>query len=279
MKIPLPNDIITPKKSTISCVKEKTSSNGRSIMVYSFTPDKKSDYLSHAYTLDKRNTGTEIIFDSEGIMIAEIPIYHGRVHGNGHFFDPVTLKEETWHFFHGEPLPPGTEYKISEANDAEEILTLSANASGLWEEDLLKKRPAQYIFNRKEKEMNFVFRPVAQNTIIRPLAEAVCMMHGGEEIPYTDPTDKKEKRITFEHLHMISGLEIITHGRKVPVSGDLIAFQARHDPEKTKLKVEINDVFVDIAPCTTVIGALGQFHRKLKLKNKMDARLFNRQKD
>ena len=166
-------------------------------MVYSLCPNKKSDYLSHTYLLDKENTGTEFIFSADGIKIAQLPIQHGWVHGNGRFFDPSTLKEEKWHFFYGEPLPPGTEYKVDkEDEDSEELLRLSANVGGLFEEDLQQIPPAEYIFNRKEKEMNFIFRPVAQNTIIRPLAEAVCMMHGGEETPYVDPTDKKELLLT-----------------------------------------------------------------------------------
>ena len=279
MQIPLPSYIITPKKSTISCIKEKVSSNGRSIMVYSFTSDKKSDYLSHTYMLDKHNTGTEIIFDSKGIMIAKLPLYHGRVHGNGYFFDTQSSKNKTWHFYHGEPLSPFSNYQATPDEDSKEQLELSATLSGLFKENLLKKRPAQYIFDRKEKKMNFIFRPVAQNTIIRPLAEAVCMMHGGDDTPYVDPTDKKEKCITYDKLGTIIGLETIVNGKNRPVNGDLVAFHAKHCPEKTTMKVEINDVFVNVTTATTVEGALSQFYRKLKQKNRRDARLFERQKD
>ena len=132
---------------------------------------------------------------------------------------------------------------------------------------------------QKEKEMNFIFKPVAQNTIIRPLAEAVCMMRGGEDTLYTDPTDKKEKHITYDKLHSIIGLETTVNGRKQTVDGDLVAFQARHFPQKTHMKVEINDVFVLVTPATTVQEAMNQFHRKLRQKNKIDARSFSRQKD
>ncbi len=140
---------------------------------------------------------------------------------------------------------------------------VSANAGGLFEEDLLKIPPAEYIFDRKEKEMNYIFRPVAQNTIIRPLAQAVCMMHGGEDTPYIDPTDKKEKCITYNNLHMIFGLEITVNGHKRSIDGNLVAFQARHCPE-ARMQVEINDVFVYVTPTTTVQEALAQFHRKLR---------------
>ena len=74
-------------------------------------------------------------------------------------------------------------------------------------------------------------------------------------------------------------VETIRHGKKAPISGDLVALYARHDPEQTRIKVEINDVFVDIAPCTTVTEALAQFHRKLRQKNLKDRYLAGHQRD
>ena len=280
MQIPLPNDIITPKKSALSYVKETTKSNKRYLICYSFRPDKKSDYLSHTYLLDKNNTGTEFVFDEKGTRIAQLPIYHGRLHGEGYFFDSSKSNGEVWYFFHGFIFSKTSNDQLKSLGEIiPEMLEMQADLIGLSKKDLLKKRPPEYIFNRKEKEMNFIFKPVAQNTIIRPLAEAVCMMHGGSDTSYTDPTDKKVKYISYGNLHTIIGLETVNNGRKVRVNGDLIAFHAKNHPEKTHLKVEINDVLVCVTPRTTVAEALAQFHRKLHQKNKMDAQLFGRQKD
>lgn len=125
--------------------------------------------------------------------------------------------------------------------------------------------------------MNYTFSPVAQNTIIRPLAEAVCMMHGGEDTPYIDPTDKKEKCITYGNLHTIIGLEVLVNGQKRRIEGNLVAFQARHCPN-ARMQVEINDVVVNVKPTTTVQEALNQFYKKLRQKNKIDSRLLDKQR-
>ena len=37
-----------------------------------------------------------------------------------------------------------------------------------------------------------IFDPVAQNTIIRPLAEAVCITHVGRMTTYIDIADRKK---------------------------------------------------------------------------------------
>ena len=126
--------------------------------------------------------------------------------------------------------------------------------------------------------MNYTFKPVAQNTIIRPLAEAVCMMHGGQDTSYIDPTDQKEKCITYANLSAIIGLETTVNGQKRRIDGNLVAFQARHCLD-AKMQVEINDVMVNVTPATTVQEAFNQFHKKLRQKNKMDARLLGRQRD
>ena len=43
--------------------------------------------------------------------------------------------------------------------------------------------------------MRFIFRPVAQNTIIRPMAQAVCLMHGGKETKYVDEDVEKRESL------------------------------------------------------------------------------------
>lgn len=126
--------------------------------------------------------------------------------------------------------------------------------------------------------IQFTFQPVAQNTIIRPLAEAVCMMHGGETTPYTDPTDNREKYISYDLLHLITGLETKIHGQKEKITGNLVAFQAHHYPN-VHMQVKINDVTINIDQTTTVPEALAQFHKKLNQKNKIANRSFGRQRD
>ena len=114
--------------------------------------------------------------------------------------------------------------------------------------------------------MQFIFKPVAQNTIIRPLAQAVCLMHGGEKTAYIDPVDHKEKVITsfdVSYLHF----EKMIKGRKVLMDGNQVAFHAKHYPQKTSIKAEINDVDVYIYPKTTVAAAMEQFNQKISKQN------------
>ena len=114
--------------------------------------------------------------------------------------------------------------------------------------------------------MQFIFKPVAQNTIIRPLAQAVCLIHGGETTKYTDPEDHKEKVITsfdVSYLHF----ETIIKGRKVLMGGNQVAFHAKHYPQKASIKAKINDVDVYIYPTTTVSAAMEQFHQKISKQN------------
>ena len=93
--------------------------------------------------------------------------------------------------------------------------------------------------------MRFIFRPVAQNTIIRPMAQAVCLMHGGKETKYVDPTDGKEKVITSFDVSYLR-LETMVKGRKFLMDGNQVAFHAEHYPQKASIRTEINDVDVYI---------------------------------
>ena len=126
--------------------------------------------------------------------------------------------------------------------------------------------------------MQFIFRPVAQNTIIRPMAQAVCLMHGGEETKYVDPTDGKEKVVTSfdgSYLH----LESTVKGRKVLMDGNQVAFHAKHYPQKTSIKAEINDVDIYIYPTTTVEAAMEQFRRKINQQKALVIPNTSRQRD
>ena len=112
----------------------------------------------------------------------------------------------------------------------------------------------------------FIFTPVAQNTIIRPLAQAVCIVNGGQETPYVDTADKKDKRITLDNLFWVS-LEMTVDGQKKIIDGYQAAFLARHQP--IKIQVNVNDIPVMISPKTTVTQAMNQYKRKYAKVNNM----------
>ena len=126
--------------------------------------------------------------------------------------------------------------------------------------------------------MRFIFRPVAQNTIIRPMAQAVCLMHGGKETKYVDPTDGKEKVITSFDVSYLR-LETMVKGRKFLMDGNQVAFHAEHYPQKASIRTEINDVDVYIYPNTTVASAMEQFRRKISPKNSQVVLRASRQRD
>ena len=112
----------------------------------------------------------------------------------------------------------------------------------------------------------FIFTPCAQNTIIRPIAQAICMAQGGKPVEYVDTADHKTKRITLEDLHFVN-LQTSVNGRKVNIDGRMVAFQAQYNP--AQIQVNINDVAVMISPKTTVVEAMVQFKRKLHLQNRL----------
>ena len=112
--------------------------------------------------------------------------------------------------------------------------------------------------------LKFIFTPVAQNTIIRPMAEAVCMVRGGETVTYVDTADHKEKKITSENLYFLT-LQTSVNGKKVDIDGRTVAFQASHKP--AQIQVNVNDVTVMISPKTTVAEAMAQYKRKWRLQS------------
>lgn len=108
---------------------------------------------------------------------------------------------------------------------------------------------------------DFVFTPVAQNTIIRPLAQAVCMVRGGETVEYTDTADHQKKTIDSADLYFLN-LETKINGRKVDIDGTTVSFQARYKP--ARIRVNVNDVVVIVSRKTTVQSAMDQYKRKMQ---------------
>ena len=119
--------------------------------------------------------------------------------------------------------------------------------------------------------MKVIFEPVAQNTIIRPIAQAVCLAHGGQLVDYTDTSDHKRKSIDVRDLYFLR-LQTTINKRKVDIDAAQIALKAEHEP--ILVQVNINDVQVLISQTTTVEQAMIQFYKKLKQQQKKEENLY-----
>ena len=125
--------------------------------------------------------------------------------------------------------------------------------------------------------MTVIFEPVAQNTIIRPMAQAVSLARGGKTVPYVDTADKKKKVVDEKDLAWLN-LTTEIKGHQVPVKSDLVTFRAKHCP--VQVLVLVNDVTVKVTSKTTVQQAMDQFYRKFRVQNHIaKAALLNRQRD
>ena len=114
--------------------------------------------------------------------------------------------------------------------------------------------------------MTVIFDPVAQNTIVRPMAQAVCLARGGEPVEYVDTSDKKKKVVSEEDLTWLD-LKAEIKGRQVPVESSLVTLRAKHGP--VQVLVLVNDVVVKVTSKTTVQQAMAQFRRKYAAQNRM----------
>ena len=107
--------------------------------------------------------------------------------------------------------------------------------------------------------MKVIFTPCAQNTIIRPMAQAICLANGGEPVEYVDTADHKRKTVTLDQLHFLD-LKTKVKGKDVVVEADLVAIRAHHEP--VVVQVNVNDVEVMVDAKTTPDQAMAQFHQK-----------------
>ena len=119
--------------------------------------------------------------------------------------------------------------------------------------------------------MTIIFEPVAQNTIIRPMAQAISLARGGEKITYIDTADKKEKTVGERDLDWLN-LKAEIKGRQVPVQASLVTLRAKQDP--IQVLVLVNDVTVKITSKTTVQQAMAQFHKKYAAQNRVMKNVF-----
>ena len=125
--------------------------------------------------------------------------------------------------------------------------------------------------------MTIIFEPVAQNTIIRPMAQAVSLARGGEKVTYIDTADKKEKAVGEGDLAWLN-LRTEVKGRQVPVEANLVTLRAKQDP--IQVLVLVNDVVVKVTSKTTVQQAMAQFHKKYAAQNRISKKIFSgRQRD
>ena len=107
------------------------------------------------------------------------------------------------------------------------------------------------------KEMTVIFRPVAQNTVIRPMAEAVCIAHGGETVTYTDTSDHKEKKVSLSDLRRL----MLQSNDEQILDAYQVALKARQTP--VLVRVEANDVHVLVSKQTSLAQAMTIFKQKI----------------
>ena len=117
------------------------------------------------------------------------------------------------------------------------------------------------------KTMTVVFEPVAQNTVIRPMAQAISLARGGEDVSYIDTADKKEKIACLENSRWLN-LRTNVNGRWVPLEADLVAFKANQGIS-IRMRILVNDVTVNVTRNTTVDQAMKQFRRKLAAQERL----------
>jgi len=116
--------------------------------------------------------------------------------------------------------------------------------------------------------MKVIFEPAAQNTIIRPMAQAVCIAQGGKDVDYIDTADHKKKTVGLENLSFLT-VQARINKRDFNLNAYDVAMKAKHEP--VLVQVNVNDVKVLVSPTTTVEQAMAQFHKKLKEnQQKMD---------
>ena len=113
---------------------------------------------------------------------------------------------------------------------------------------------------KTQAEVIIVFEPVAQNTVIRPMAQAVCMTHGGKDTSYTDTADHKEKTITLSDLYFLT-LTTMVKGHNQLLDGHQVALAARKTP--IRIRVDVNDVQIFVSRNTTLTQAMADFQQKI----------------
>jgi len=116
--------------------------------------------------------------------------------------------------------------------------------------------------------MKVIFDPCAQNTIIRPMAQAICIARGGKTVEYEDPYTHEKKVITLDQLRFLDLTAVKVGRRNVNIDAYQAAIiaQPQHGVP-VQVQVNVNDVEVMIDAKTTVEQAMAQFYKKLARQN------------
>lgn len=108
--------------------------------------------------------------------------------------------------------------------------------------------------------MKVIFDPCAQNTIIRPMAQAICIARG-KPVEYEDPHSHEKKVITLNQLRFLDLTSVKVDNHNVNCDAYQVALIAQHG-EPVQVQVNVNDVKVMIDAKTTPDQAMAQFHQK-----------------
>ena len=134
-------------------------------------------------------------------------------------------------------------------------------------------------FLRKEilkMKPTFIYNPPAQDTVVRPLAEAVCLARGGQAVLYFYRGQEGYVTLNEQLASRVGMLRRADNGEEV--NPRQVAQIAQNQP--IQIRVDVNDVHVIISARTTVEQAMKQFKRKLDyhFKRAVEARTALRQR-
>ena len=260
-------EMITPAREDISDIQRTSYPGGKNIRAQVSYNGAK---LLYVYALDAAQSGKEFIYAPDSLL-AEIPLYRGKAHGKGKIRQ-ADGQLRAQYFYYGKMFSDVCNDKIVATDGDTYVIKISAAFAGYDEKALMKNKLPNYIFNEKEKQTmrTVIFEPVAQNTIVRPMAQAISLARGGETVPYIDTADKKKKAVGMSDLSLMR-LRAKIHGLETPMEANLVAFKARH--EGIQVRVLVNDVVVNITAETTLDQAMAQFRKKLARQERiMEAR-------
>ena len=117
-----------------------------------------------------------------------------------------------------------------------------------------------------------IFEPEAQDSIIYPIAQAVCIARGGIPTKYIDQVNKTKRYITIHNLHSLN-LKVQSNGKYIPLNAYEVTLKAKEQPLKIHLK--INDIQILISKNSDPQQVLKKFKRTLLKKYKNNCNIDN----
>ena len=105
----------------------------------------------------------------------------------------------------------------------------------------------------------FIYNPPAQDTVVKPLAEAICLARGGQTVLYS--CNGQEGFVTFNDqlAFRVGMLKRADNGEEV--NPQQVALMAQKQP--VRIRVDVNDVHVMVSSETTIEQAMAQLRRKI----------------